>query len=240
MKKFLALVVCVLALHVTLYTLHGVAAEPAKEKGLIAYWSFDEGKGAKAKDMSGNGLDVEIGSCEWAKGKVGGALLFNGVDSVIPIDGGENKLAMSKAFTISAWAKFNDLENYQEIFNDNQFFLRKDSPAEGDKFSLFVKTPDGSPEPRAQVAEIACEVDKWFFVAATWDGKACTIYLNGKAGGASDRVGPLTDELVTPTIGGGEQTNVSGNCFNGIIDELKIYNCCLTADEIKAAFSAAK
>lgn len=216
------------------------AAEPAKEKGLIAYWSFDEGKGAKVKDMSGNGLDVEIGSCEWAKGKVGGALLFNGVDSVIPIDGGENKLAMSKALTISAWAKFNDLENYQEIFNDNQMFLRKDSPQEGDKFSLFIKTPDGSPEPRANVAEIACEVDKWYFVAATWDGKACTIYLNGKAEGKSDRPAPLTDELVTPTIGGGEQTNVSGNAFNGIIDELKIYNRCLTADEIKAAFAAVK
>jgi len=210
-----------------------------KEKGLVAYWSFDEGKGSRAKDLSGNGLDIDIGSCEWTKGKVNGALLFNGVDSIIPIDGGEEKLRMDKAFTIEAWVKLNDLEGYQEIFNCNQYFLRKDNPAEGDKFSIFLKTPDGSPEPRAQ-AKDPCEVDKWYFVAATWDGKVAAIYVNGVKSGQSNRAAPLTDEMVTPTIGGGEQTGVSGNCWNGIIDELKIYNRCLTADEIKAHFTAVK
>ena len=32
----------------------------AKEKGLIAYWKFDEGKGQKSIDSSGNGNDGVI------------------------------------------------------------------------------------------------------------------------------------------------------------------------------------
>ena len=32
----------------------------AAEKGLIAYWSFDEGKGSVAKDQSGNGFNLEL------------------------------------------------------------------------------------------------------------------------------------------------------------------------------------
>ena len=55
-----------------------VEARQVKEKGLVGYWSFDEGKGDMAEDHSGNENDGEIKDAEWVKGKVGFALKFDG------------------------------------------------------------------------------------------------------------------------------------------------------------------
>ena len=82
MKKFLLLAVCVLALHVTLYTLHGFCAD----KGLVAYWSFDEGSGDEVKDKSGNGMTGTINNAAFEKGRAGSCLSFNGSDAFVSVE----------------------------------------------------------------------------------------------------------------------------------------------------------
>ena len=44
----------------------------------VGIWLFDEGKGAVAKDISGEGNDGEVVKAPWVDGKFGKALDFDG------------------------------------------------------------------------------------------------------------------------------------------------------------------
>ena len=144
-----------------------------------------------------------------------------------------------EGFTISGWLKFTDNNFYatREVFNNNQFFLRKDSSGEGGKLSIFVKLADGSVEPRAQTTTVMAP-DIWYHVAGTWDGVRLKIYLDGSSERSQFRVGALTSTTVDARFGQGEQRNITGNFFAGILDELTIFDRALTSSEIKGIYNA--
>lgn len=196
-----------------------------KEKGLVAYWSFDEGKGDVAKDMSGNGFDLQLTDQEWTKGKIGSALKFN----LTPVELESNeKLQLGDAISVEAWVyqteKTGDYTGI--VYKWSDYLLRTDNDAEGGKFSFFVNL-DGSWEPRVWC--FPPELNKWYHLVGVWNGKKLTLWINGEKT-EQDRAG-------TPTPG--DQPLLIGQGFIGIIDELKIYNRALTADEVKAHFKAA-
>lgn len=84
---------------------------PSKQgEGLVAYWSFDEGKGAVAKDCSGKGNDGKINGPQWIKLSKGYALEFDGKDDCVDCGNGENLNLGKGDFTISFW-KFQTREN---------------------------------------------------------------------------------------------------------------------------------
>jgi len=52
-------------------------------EGLLGYWRFEEGRGTKAADSSGHGIEgVLTGSPEWIAGRVGGGVKLTGSQSV--------------------------------------------------------------------------------------------------------------------------------------------------------------
>jgi len=70
---------------------------------LVAYWKFDEGSGTTAFDSSGNGLNGTLmGDTQWAAGKMGGALEFDGDGDYV--DCGNNELFdITDELSVSAW-----------------------------------------------------------------------------------------------------------------------------------------
>ena len=56
------------------------------EKGLVGYWSFDEGQGREVRDASGQGHRGSLrGGAKWVQGRHGAGLEFNGTDSLVEI-----------------------------------------------------------------------------------------------------------------------------------------------------------
>jgi hypothetical protein len=54
--------------------------------GLIGHWAFDENSGITANDSSvNNNVGALINGPTWTKGKIGGALLFDGVNDYVNI-----------------------------------------------------------------------------------------------------------------------------------------------------------
>ncbi|MGF1581548.1 MAG: LamG domain-containing protein [Gemmataceae bacterium] len=70
------------------------------------FFSFDEGKGEKIKDLGLYKLDGNLHKCKWVKGVNGTALEFNGIDSYAKLSS-HKILNFDKAepFTISGWIK---------------------------------------------------------------------------------------------------------------------------------------
>ena len=200
--------------------------------GLVHHWTAD----GDAQDIfGGNHGTLQVGAT-FADGVVGQAFILFGADDRVELLG---QPIISTAFTFSAWVNLDagNFGSYQIIFNNNQFFLRKDSFRARNKLSIFVKLSDGTVEPRASSTTIP-KPGTWYHVAGTWDGTTLRLYVNGTLEGSSRRQGVLTSTTVQAQIGRGEQSNLRANTLSGRIDEIRIYNRPLTRDEIEAIYDA--
>jgi len=84
---------------------------------------------------------------------------------------------------------------------------------------------------------ITSSSDQWVHIAMTWDGTALLTYVNGKLGITSNGMGGTT-MLATaagPLMIGCNPENKA--CFNGLFDELSVWNIARTASEIKDNYS---
>ena len=202
----------------------------AAPDGLTAWWPGDE----SGDDVVGTNHGTLVEGASFGTGAVGGAFAINGgavqLSAQPDFDG---------AFTIEAWVIFDgqDFNNYHSVFNNDQMFLRKNNDLEGGAFAIFIKLDDGSVEPRAQSITHAA-VGEWTHLAGTWDGHELRLFVNGELEGASERSGTLAETSTPAQIGRGEQSDVIGPIFHGLIDELSLYDRALDADGLDAIFSA--
>ena len=203
-------------------------------KTCIGMWLFDDGTGTVAKDSSASKNDGTLSNGpKWVDGKFGKGVSFDGVDDFVGLASQPDPL--TNGFTFSAWVKRNaDTPSCQEVFNNHQFFLRTKPEGEdaNNPFETFVNLADGTVEPRAS-SGVASKVGQWFFVAATWDKTTLKIYVDGVFMGQSTRTGALVSTPVTAQIGRGEQTNLTANSFNGIIDDVAIFSVVLEEKDIQ-------
>jgi Concanavalin A-like lectin/glucanases superfamily len=74
-------------------------------------------------------------------------------------------------------------------------------------------------------------VNAWSHLVSTYDGSNQRIYLNGTLISARAQSGQIKQSANPLRIGGNA---VWGEYFKGTIDEVRLYNCALTATEISA------
>jgi len=222
---------CILAFILVPVLVSYSAVNPANAVGV---WLFNEGAGAVAKDSSGNGNNgTLVNHTKWVDGKFSKALEFDGVDDCVALT---NQPSLAAGFTFSAWVKRNaDTPECQAVFNNNQFFLRTQPEGENadNPFEVFVLLTDGSVEPRAGSA-VASSIGQWFSVAVTWDKTTLKIYVDGVFKGSSVRTGDMTPTTATAQIGLGQMGSTNANPFNGIVDDVAIFNVPLAEADISA------
>jgi len=83
----------------------------------------------------------------------------------------------------------------------------------------------------------AIETNKWYHVVGTFDISYVKIYVNNVKYETSNTIGTLmSNPLIHTRIG----TWVTSNYFHGFINELRIYNRALSAEEIRGNMFASK
>ena len=92
----------ILVLMISLWLISSSIGVAEVQKGLVAYWSFDEGKGNIVKDVSGNENDVIVHGATWVEGISGNGLSFDGKDDYA-ICKGKASLSFPEAFTMEVW-----------------------------------------------------------------------------------------------------------------------------------------
>ncbi len=197
--------------------------------GLVGYWKFDEGAGTIAYDSSGNGLDGTLnGDPQWVEGQLGGALDFDGDDSVeiphSPI------LSITDEITISAWTYMRGNASGELAIVSKGGWAANDLPYE------LTETPGGvifwqfyDDGGRDTCAPDSPPVEEWHHIAATYDGNIFKCYIDGELAEEWAYVGKMPENTASVTIG---QRSRGGTFFNGIIDEVAIYDRALSEDEI--------
>ena len=214
-----------------------------RDLGLVAYWPMDEDGGTTAYDMTSNGNNgtLENGpTWEPSSSCISGSCLsFDGTDDYVDC-GNDSSLNMDAALTFEAWVNpatestsamiiFNKESSYQWALysHNNQLFL---------KWALMTA---GNWE--WHYTNILAPVHQWTFVTCVYNGSAVTCYKNGGAPCIINdpQGGDITDSNSSLYIArrGLSSTNY---LFDGLIDEVRIYNRALSADEIKAQYNALK
>ncbi len=191
----------------------------AADPSLVGWWKCD-GSGTTAIDSSGNGFDIPLHNTTWEDGVFGGALHFHGVGYGYV----ENFNYSDNAITVCAWVRHDafrigKIERYVTVAPEVAV-IRK----EGDgQLHFYIKT-DGNLR-HLWVGDVLRE-GRWHHVAGTWDGLTQRLYIDGV-------------EIANQVPGGvlGNTSNVEmssgGEPFNGMLDEVRIYNRALTQNGIQ-------
>ncbi len=193
---------------------------------LIGWWRFDEGSGTTAYDSSGNGNDgTLIGNPQWVAGKIGGALEFNGTDSIIDIPYSPD-MTPSEGTTMSAWVFPTDDSRSCIV---GQF--------EGYGMALFTGLQLKSVIWGSDwvLADVTIPIQEWSHIAMTWDVKNSErmIFLNGElVGQRGDSAVPQVQNNFGIGLWVGWPAAWGDDSFMGIIDDVQIHNIVLTQDEI--------
>jgi hypothetical protein len=211
---------------------------PADYTGLVAHWSLDEETGSIAEDSIGGHDGTLIDDAAWAPsdGQVAGAILLDGDGDYIKIDDSADADPMnttwadfSEEITISCWIKVNEFtDDYQAIVSKSEDAYRIQRNGEGDSI-WFTITP---PSINAGVAgSLSVNDKKWHHITATYDNEFIRLYIDGYPDGETeyaDGISVCENSLLI-----GENLGYLRS-FNGLIDEVRIYEIGLPYDRILA------
>jgi fibronectin type 3 domain-containing protein len=224
----------------TAYTNTVTSTTSATLRGLVAAYSFDEGSGTIAHDSSGNGNNGTISNATWTTGKYGSALSFNGARGTWVTINDAPSLHLTTGITEEAWVQLPTWGN-PGIGNQTwQDVIMKGS----DNYYLSAASTFNITEPAGEVMVNGTHAiaygtgllpaNKWQHLAATYDGTAVRLYVNGVLVTTTPQTGPITTSTGVLQIGG---DSAFGNPLHGLIDEVRIYNTPMSQAQIQADMS---
>ncbi|MHC4327068.1 MAG: LamG domain-containing protein, partial [Planctomycetota bacterium] len=193
---------------------------------LVVHWPLEDGSGTVASDASGNGNDGTFnGAPEWVDGYFGLGLHVRGdadSDSVVHTIPGE--ATVWETGTIAVWVKIDSLgqDNWSSCFTNhtpNSAGIQFD--VDGGNPGNFRLNPGGQ--------FFGPATTEWTHLALTFEAGTGTFYYNGV-------------EATTAAVSDSQRTfnefaiGINRNHTNWMaatIDELRVYDHALTADEIQ-------
>jgi hypothetical protein len=202
--------------------------------GLVLALGFDEGAGTSTSDASGSSNNGTISGATWTAGRFGQALSFDGVNDMVSVADSAS-LDLSTGMTLQVWLQPRALGGYTTA-------ILKERPSHL-AYALYANTDTDRASAEVAVATnldtrstLQLPLNTWSHVAATYDGAALRLYVNGVLASTRAVTGGITQSANPLRIGG---NNIWGEFFNGLIDEVRIYNRALTAQEIQADMNLA-
>jgi hypothetical protein len=217
-----------------------VPTAAAVPSGVVSWWTANN----TAADVYGLN-NATLTNVTYATGEVGKAFSFNGSNSRAEL-ADSSSLAFTASFTIEGWIKVNGLPTSG---SHGEILFRGDDRGGLDPYSLSVE-PNGNLSfqvtpavGNGSVLQTPISTGQWMHVAATLDDATglMSLYVNGVlAAQTTTDVRPFAnlDPTQNPGVGIGNGNGTSNYPFNGLIDELSVYNRALTPGEVLGLYKA--
>jgi len=225
-------------------------ASPADciNKGLVGYWDFDEMGGTTATDKSGNGNTGTLGGGTaayrptWSQGVQplsggkpgGGALKFDGVDDYVNAGNGSSLQAYSE-FSVSAWVyQTSETGQYDWIVDKGG----NTSGAWGVSIQnasdeIWIFRNGGSVY---WDTDITVQKNKWLhLVFVKNSSNNAWLYIDGVQ--KASTTGFIVNAASGLSVAIGAWLNGPTHYFNGLIDDVRIYNRALSEAEIRYLYN---
>jgi hypothetical protein len=210
-----------------------------------AFWKFDEGGGATVSDSSNNLINGTLqGGAQRTTGRYGSALQCNGTNACVSVSA-NSLFNASGDFTVDMWINPAQWGEDEILLNNNVFQLYHRGGWAGDRLYFMLKidpgacTGDSAWDGWAAVQTMQPMLkENWYHVAAVRSGTGMAIYLNG----VKEREIP-TALSIYPIVSSGMGnlyigSGGTGRYFNGMMDEVRIWNKALSPAEIQGLYAA--
>jgi len=201
---------------------------------LKASWHFDENAGNIVYDTSGNNNDGTIYGANWTTGKYGSGLEFDGTNDYISVPD-DSSLDITDEITIEAWFNcHNATTNYwaRTIIRKqfNYVIAVKDS-GNGPYVKFYLW---GEEYNSGSLISGFFSLNEWVHIVATYNKSKMKVYLNGELSKTKDY-----DDTLRVSSYNVEIAYHRGDSywFDGLIDEVRIYNRALNSSEISTLYN---
>jgi hypothetical protein len=195
---------------------------------IVVWWPGD---GTAIDVIGGNNGTLENGAT-YAAGEVGEAFDFTSTNEavLIPYSPSADLSAMS-SWTIEAWIKPASYNNstWPTIYAKGRWDASLGLNSGTGKLESWINNAN------QLIGATAVSLGQWNHVALVYDGASRTFYVNGVFAGAGNA--PAISPDTNPSAIGNVVSNNMAS-FNGLIDELSIYNRALSSNEVNSIYLA--
>lgn len=218
-----------------------VSASPSP--GIVGLWHLDEGTGLTANDASGNGnhgtlINMDTSTC-WVDGMFGTALEFDGIDDCVMVPDSSTLDGMS-VLTVEAWIYID--KDYSGISYAG--IVDKTAGATSRSYNLGLRSGklewgvvNASNTKVYKRDTVVAPTGTWIYVVGTYDGATIRLYKNGaELTTGTALTGTVQDSSTHMAFG--QWPGGGGKWFfDGIVDEVRIWDGALTSGEITYNYS---
>ncbi|MBM4082130.1 MAG: LamG domain-containing protein, partial [Planctomycetes bacterium] len=205
---------------------------------LVAHWTFDEGSGDVARDVTGNGHDAALKNVEWVRSPRGYALRFDSKDDLAQY-GNIETMMLSGDTTLAVWVKTDASvapNTHRLIFGDVGYAVMRNGNLAVDSYQrLSFEWGDGK-SAASVLAPGTLMNGAWKHVVAVADSTAmrATLYVDGAVAAEMPMPMPITKTTARERITGWFYNGY----FQGDLDDVRLYARSLSEAEVKRLFTS--
>lgn len=201
--------------------------------GLVSWWPGD----GNANDIAGTNNGTLQDGATFAAGEVGQAFSLSG-GSYVDVPNAAS-LNLTQAISVQAWILGNSFDKLSAV-------VKKIDASQENGYAMemrlggiafWVYLEQGGWVYAMSTTQLV--PNTWYHVVGTYDGTEIKLYLNGAPQGTSNVTGKIIASSNDLNIGRDPgNPGVDYRFWNGLIDEVQIYNRALTAAEVAAIYDA--
>ena len=216
--------------------------------GLVGYYPLEENSGTFTRDLSIYGHNGTLQSgASWTTGKIGNGVNTNSTADVRVPDSTE--LNFGQHMTVSLWANQASLTADKALIGQSNFATDGSwvlqTGSTNTTLRVFVAASAGDTGGNCVDTDSAWTASAWHHVVLAYDGTQAAsidrakVYIDGVARTMTACGGTIATSLLNSSdyLSIGDFHGLSRQ-FNGSLDEVKLFNRTLTANEIKAEYDA--
>jgi len=207
---------------------------PGETNNLIACLPFED----NLLDISGNDNNGTNYGSVFADGRINRAIELDGTNKYVEIADSDS-LDITDSITLEAWVYPHSWDNSHENSiltkaGDGEYGvwnLHYKKESSGFRFELDID--DGNPDNITLFESIpSTAVNTWYHVVGTYDGSEMKLYINGTLSNSISVSGAIATNDLPLRIGKQFWWDSYYSYWDGLIDEVKIYDRALGAQEI--------
>ena len=214
------------------------------------WWKLDDGSGTIAHDSSGNGRHGLVeGASTWTSPGWegwGGCMRFGGDNDRITVESFD---VTGSGITLSAWIKPINFQDDARMISKSEGSGTADhywamilSGSGEDNLEFRLRTNTGAATRRTSPGGTEVPANEWTHVSVTWDAgdTYMRLYKNGQEIDSISKAGSAVATSPGAKIGIGNQSVSAGPAaadmtrpFGGLVDDVRVYDYALSANELK-------
>ncbi len=212
--------------------------------GLAARWGFDEATSTTATstyDASGNnntgsmsaGATRNAATC-----KVSFCLSFDGSSGTVSVST-STSINITGAITLAAWVKTSATNDYSGIIykvSGNNGYQMSFNTSGAVRANFY--NGSGAITPIYSASNV--EDNNWHFVVATYDGTTAKIYVDTVLGATAPTGSSYVTAVSDTSLIIGNDSSAASRYYNGLLDDVRVYNRALSANEIQRIYESSR